>query len=82
MLILQFFINFTGNQLINNEVYIYGSHFGSLLKETYPSLYNATLPHGRPTKDNNGVRLQDLQSLKGFKFLSISKNRYFGKGKY
>lgn len=61
---------------------VYGRHFGSLLNETYPSLYNATLPHGKPSKDHNGVRLQDLRSIEGFKFLSISKNRYFGKGKW
>jgi len=61
---------------------MYGSHFGSDLKEMYPNLYNATLSHSHHKTDNDGVRLQALQSIKGFKFLSVSKNRYFGKGKF
>jgi hypothetical protein len=70
-----------GDQLINNEVKVYGSHFGGNLKYMYPGLYNTTLPHSKPSKKNNGVRIQHLQSIEHFKFLSISKNRYFGKGK-
>lgn len=69
-----------GNQLINNEVVVYGSHFGVGLDAKYPTIYNATLPRRRPSKENEGVRLQRLQSVDGFKFLSISKNRFFGKG--
>jgi deoxyribonuclease-2 len=68
--------------VINNEVVMYGSHFGSDLKEMYPNLYNATLSHSHHKTDNDGVRLQALQSIKGFKFLSVSKNRYFGKDLY
>lgn len=71
---------FAGSQLINNEVVVYGSHFGAGLEAKYPTIYNATLPRGRPSKQNDGVRLQRLRSVDGFKFLSISKNRYFGKG--
>lgn len=70
-----------GSQLINNEVLVYGSHFGNDLKEMYPTLYNATLMHRKPNKENDGVRLQNLQSIKNYTFLSISKNRYFRKGK-
>lgn len=73
-----------GDQLINNEVKVYGSHFGGNLKTAYPGLYTSTLPRGRrrdwKKKVNDGVRLQNLQSISGFKFLSISKNRYFAKG--
>ncbi|XP_050054148.1 cell-death-related nuclease 7 [Aphis gossypii] len=69
-----------GNQLINNEVMVYGSHFGGDLKSTYPDLYNATLPH--KIVKNGGVRLQPLRSIEGFEFLSISKNRHFGKDLY
>lgn len=73
-------ITIVGNQMINNEVVVYGSHFGAGLEAKYPSIYNATLPRGRPSKENDGVRLQRLQSVDGFKFMSISKNRHFGKG--
>lgn len=69
-----------GNQLIYNEVLVYGSHFGGDLKSTYPDLYNATLPH--ETVKNVEVRLQPLRSIEGFEFLSISKNRHFGKDLY
>lgn len=69
-----------GDQLINNEVLMYGSHFGSDLKSTYPGLYNATLPHHVPGVKNDGVRLQPLSSTGGIEFLSVSKNRHFGKG--
>lgn len=72
----------TGNQIINNEAYVYGSHFGGNLKSVYPILYNSTLPHGIPSKDNDGIRLQHFQSINGSKFLSVSKNRHFGKGKH
>ncbi|CAI6368309.1 unnamed protein product [Macrosiphum euphorbiae] len=71
-----------GDQLINNEVLMYGSHFGGDLKSTYPSLYNATLPHHVPGVKNDGVRVQPLQSTGGIEFLSISKNRHFGKDLY
>lgn len=71
-----------GNQIINNEALVYGSHFGGDLKSVYPTLYNSTLPHGIPCKDNDGVRLQYFQSIKGSKFLSVSKNRHFGKDLY
>lgn len=80
-MIIHPFLLSAGDQLINNEVKVYGSHFGGNLKYTYPGLYNATLPYSKPSKRNNGVRIQHLQSLEQFKFLSISKNRYFGKGK-
>lgn len=60
---------------------MYGSHFGGDLKGMFPTLYNATLKHKKPSTQNDGVRLQNLQSINGFKFLSISKNRYFRKGK-
>lgn len=75
------FIASSGNQLINNEVLAYGSHFGKNLKQIYPSLYNASLPHHVPRKDNNGVKVQPLLSQGSVQFLSISKNRHFGKGK-
>uniref|UniRef100_A0A2H8TLC0 Cell-death-related nuclease 7 n=1 Tax=Melanaphis sacchari TaxID=742174 RepID=A0A2H8TLC0_9HEMI len=71
-----------GNQLINNEVLIYGSHFGGDLKLTYPGLYNATRPHSIPDVKNDGVRLQPLRSTEGIEFMSISKNRHFGKDLY
>ncbi|VVC31709.1 Deoxyribonuclease II [Cinara cedri] len=71
-----------GNQIINNEAYVYGSHFGNNLKNIYPGLYNTTLPWVHSSKVNNGVRLQSLQSINGIKFLSVSKNRHFGKDLY
>jgi len=61
---------------------MYGSHFGSdHLKSTYPGLYNSTLPHKNSSTKNDGVRVQHLSSINGTEFLSVSKNRYFGKGK-
>jgi len=69
-----------GDQLINNEVLVYSSHFGGDLKSTYPGLYNATLPHHHIPKEKNDVRLQPLKSAEGFEFLSVSKNRHFNKG--
>lgn len=74
-------IQLIGNQLINNEALVYGSHFGGNLKGMYPTLYNSTLPYDEPNTKNEGVRLQHLQSIEGFKFLSISKSRSFGKGR-
>uniref|UniRef100_A0A2S2NYX8 Cell-death-related nuclease 7 n=1 Tax=Schizaphis graminum TaxID=13262 RepID=A0A2S2NYX8_SCHGA len=71
-----------GNQLIKNEVLVYGSHFGGDLKSTYPGLYNATLPHKTPRVKNDEARLQPLRSAEGVEFLSISKNRHFGKDLY
>ncbi|XP_022176053.1 cell-death-related nuclease 7-like isoform X2 [Myzus persicae] len=71
-----------GDQIINNEVQVYGSHFGGDMKSTYPGLYNATLLHDIPGVKNDGVRLQPLYSIEGFEFLSISKNRHFGKDLY
>jgi deoxyribonuclease-2 len=76
------FIDPAGNQLIKNEVLVYGSHFGGDLKSTYPGLYNATLPHKTPRVKKNEARLQPLRSAEGVEFLSISKNRHFGKGKF
>lgn len=67
--------------MINNEVYVYGSHFGKGLSATYPGLYNATLSHKVPSSKTDSVRLQNLRSLENNNFLSVSKNRHFEKGK-
>ncbi|XP_050428234.1 cell-death-related nuclease 7 [Adelges cooleyi] len=71
-----------GDQIINNEAKVYGSHFGKNLQDIYPKLYNATQPHDVPSSDIDPVRLQHLQTIKGFKVLSIAKNRQFGKDLY
>ncbi|XP_060841772.1 cell-death-related nuclease 7-like isoform X2 [Rhopalosiphum padi] len=71
-----------GDQLIKNEVMIYGSHFGGDLKSTYPGLYNATLPHKMPKVKNDEPRLQTLLSIEGVEFSSIAKSRHFGKDLY
>lgn len=73
-------INPAGDQLINNEVLVYSSHFGGDLISTYPGLYNASLHQPIPGVKNDAVRLQPLKSIEGFEFLSISKNRHFEKG--
>lgn len=59
---------------------VYGGHFGDGMKTLFPTLYRSTFRRKKINKENNGVRLQDLYSINGFKFLSVSKNRYFGKG--
>uniref|UniRef100_A0A2S2NP71 Plancitoxin-1 n=1 Tax=Schizaphis graminum TaxID=13262 RepID=A0A2S2NP71_SCHGA len=71
-----------GNQIIKNEVMIYGSHFGGNLNSTYLGLYNATLPHKMPKEKNDEPRLETLLSIEGVEFLSISKSRHYGKDLY
>ncbi|XP_050537440.1 cell-death-related nuclease 7 isoform X2 [Daktulosphaira vitifoliae] len=75
-------LNNVGNQIINNEALVYGSHFGSHLQSIYPQLYNASIAHNVPSNNRDPVKLAYFNTINGFKVLSISKNRHFGKDLY
>lgn len=50
------------------------------MQNIYPQLYNASVGHNVPSNDKDPVKLSYFNTIDGFKVLSISKNRHFGKG--